>query len=234
MNVQPTLINNPFTVFVEGNVGSGKSTFLNSFKSFDDVQVLEEPIDKWKDLHGHNLLDLRFKHPELFAFPFQSYATLTRLRQHLQPSEKPIKVMERSLLTARHCFVKNLHQNGLHDGLYRVLNEWYDFVNDFHTIRCDLIVYLRTTPETASTRIRERARTEETTIEDSYINQLHDRHEDLLARENNLIATPVVIIDANQSREEMSVECQRCYEIFQKMFKEKRLKPDDSETTIRI
>lgn len=234
MNVQQSLINNPFTVFVEGNVGSGKSTFLDSFKSFDDVQVLEEPIDKWKNLHGHNLFDLRFKLPELFAFPFQSYATLTRLRQHLQPTEKPIKVMERSLLTARHCFVKNLHQNGMHDGLYHVLNEWYDFVNDFHTIRCDLIVYLRTTPETASTRIRARARTEETTINDLYINQLHDRHEELLVRKNNLIATPVLIIDANQSLEEMIVECQRCYEIIQQMFIARKLKPDDPETTIRI
>jgi deoxynucleoside kinase len=89
----------PFTVFVEGNVGVGKTSFLSFFKKFDDFLVLEEPIEKWKDLKGINLLDLRFKEPGRFQFPFQHYATLTRLQQHLSLTEKPIKIIERSLFT---------------------------------------------------------------------------------------------------------------------------------------
>ena len=89
----------PFTAFVEGNIGAGKTTLLNFFKKTDEFLVLEEPIEKWKDLKGVNLLDLKFKQPERFQFPFQHYATLTRLKQHLQASKKPIKIIERSLFT---------------------------------------------------------------------------------------------------------------------------------------
>lgn len=134
----------PFTVFVEGNVGAGKSTLLNHFKNLEDFLVLEEPIEKWQNLHGKNLLELKFQLPDHFQFPFQSYATLTRLRQHLQVTDKPIKMMERSLLTARRCFVNMLYETGkMNEGNFHVLNEWYDFVNEYHKIRCDLIIYLR-------------------------------------------------------------------------------------------
>jgi len=46
----------PCTIVVEGNIGSGKTTFLNHFKKFPIVSVLDEPISKWRDLKGHNLL----------------------------------------------------------------------------------------------------------------------------------------------------------------------------------
>jgi len=46
----------PFTVIVEGNIGSGKTTFLNYFNQFSDVEVLQEPVQKWRDVQGHNLL----------------------------------------------------------------------------------------------------------------------------------------------------------------------------------
>jgi deoxynucleoside kinase len=99
MDLSANSDNFPFTIFVEGNVGVGKTSFLNFFKKSNEFLVLEEPIEKWKDLKGVNLLDLKFNEPEKFQFPFQHYATLTRLQQHLQETEKPIKVIERSLLT---------------------------------------------------------------------------------------------------------------------------------------
>jgi septin family protein len=45
----------PFTVFVEGNIGSGKTTFLNHFANAD-VQILSEPVEMWRNVEGHNLL----------------------------------------------------------------------------------------------------------------------------------------------------------------------------------
>lgn len=45
-----------FTVCVEGNIGSGKSTLLNHFKKFSDVEVFQEPVHKWRDVKGNNLL----------------------------------------------------------------------------------------------------------------------------------------------------------------------------------
>lgn len=46
----------PFTVIVEGNVGSGKTTFLEHFRKYPEVCVLAEPVETWRDLNGHNLL----------------------------------------------------------------------------------------------------------------------------------------------------------------------------------
>lgn len=48
--------NRPFTVIVEGNIGSGKTTFLEYFKKYNNVCVLAEPIEMWRNCNGHNLL----------------------------------------------------------------------------------------------------------------------------------------------------------------------------------
>lgn len=48
--------NQPFTVFVEGNIGSGKTTFLEHFRQFQDITLLTEPVEEWRNLKGWNLL----------------------------------------------------------------------------------------------------------------------------------------------------------------------------------
>jgi septin family protein len=45
----------PFTIFVEGNIGSGKTTFMNYFANAD-VHLLSEPVEMWRNVEGHNLL----------------------------------------------------------------------------------------------------------------------------------------------------------------------------------
>ena len=54
-------IKKPFTVIVEGNIGSGKTTFLNRFMQSgnvanrnplsEHVEVIPEPVSKWQNLH---------------------------------------------------------------------------------------------------------------------------------------------------------------------------------------
>lgn len=48
-------LHRPFTVVVEGNVGSGKTTFLNHFNKYENVAVYSEPIDMWRNCDGYNL-----------------------------------------------------------------------------------------------------------------------------------------------------------------------------------
>lgn len=113
--------------------------------------------------------------------PFQNYVTLTMLKQHIKQTEKPIKLMERSMFSARYCFVEKMLSNGmLHEGMYHVLQEWYEFIHQHHTVHCDLIVYLRTTPEIAYERIKKRARDEESCVPFEYIKDLHELHENWL------------------------------------------------------
>lgn len=50
------LYNNPFTICIEGNIGSGKTTFLNHFQNLDNATILQEPVDLWRNVAGINLL----------------------------------------------------------------------------------------------------------------------------------------------------------------------------------
>lgn len=91
----------PFTVIVEGNIGSGKTTFLQHFNKFDDICVLAEPLELWRDCNGHNLLGLLYEDRKKWSFTFQSYVQLTMLEQHTKVTDRPIKLMERSIYSAR-------------------------------------------------------------------------------------------------------------------------------------
>ena len=46
---------------IEGNIASGKSTLLKNLSEFDDVVVLPEPLEKWQNWKGKNMLDLLYK-----------------------------------------------------------------------------------------------------------------------------------------------------------------------------
>ena len=63
----PTTSKRPFTVMVEGNIGSGKSTYLKHFtkeaKLSDNVEVVMEPVEKWRNLNTHNLLQMMYEDP---------------------------------------------------------------------------------------------------------------------------------------------------------------------------
>ena len=63
----------PFTVVVEGNIGSGKSTFLQHFERWNSqVELVAEPVDSWRDLKGHNLLQQMYEQPERNSLTFQT------------------------------------------------------------------------------------------------------------------------------------------------------------------
>ena len=94
----------PFTVLVEGNIGSGKTTFLQQFQDLKDVALVEEPVSKWQNCGGNNLMALMYSDPARWSMTFQSYVQLTMLENHLllPSSTSSIKLMERSIFSARY------------------------------------------------------------------------------------------------------------------------------------
>lgn len=130
----------PFTVFLEGNIGAGKTTFLNHFKKNSDVETFIEPIEKWSNVAGYNIFKLMYEESEKWAFPFQTYVTLTMLQTHTKHTNKRVKLMERSLYSAKYCFVEAmLNNNTLHKGMYNILQEWYTYIDNNIPIQADLI-----------------------------------------------------------------------------------------------
>ena len=91
----------PFTIVVEGNIGSGKTTFLNHFADrSEDVEIFSEPVEKWRNVGDgrHNLLGLMYEDPARWSLLLQTYIQLTMLQQHARSCDRPVKIMERSLL----------------------------------------------------------------------------------------------------------------------------------------
>ena len=74
----------PFTVVVEGNIGSGKTTFLEHFSAKDIVEVVTEPVEEWRNVGGHNLLQLMYENPSRWSHIFQSYVQLTMTKNHVR------------------------------------------------------------------------------------------------------------------------------------------------------
>lgn len=124
--------------------------------------MVPEPVDKWKNVRGYNTLDLLYKDTSRWSLAFQSYVQLTMLQGHLMKVAAPVKLMERSVFSARYCFIENLHQSELMPGVdYAVLSEWFDWITANTAVNVDLIVYLRASPETCMERLRGRNRHEE-------------------------------------------------------------------------
>lgn len=51
-----TAYGSPLVIAVEGNIGSGKSTFLSYCETKSYIEVYPEPLDKWRNVKGDNLL----------------------------------------------------------------------------------------------------------------------------------------------------------------------------------
>jgi deoxyadenosine/deoxycytidine kinase len=186
-----------FTVWVEGNIGAGKSTLLDYFAS--QAEVVREPVEKWQNVNGHNLLQLLYENPARYAYLFQSAVMLTAVQNHLSTSSQPVKIIERSLFSAQYCFAENFYQNGqLHDAEYETLNQWLTLLTTSCKLPVDLIIYLRCEPETALERIKNRARKEEENLSLSYLQELHMSHENWLVHHKFPVPAPVLVLDANQ------------------------------------
>ena len=73
------------------------------------------------------------------------------LENHLLATSKPVKLIERSIYSARYCFVENMYRTGkLQGSEFAVLDEWFKFATNKENsldLKVDLIIYLKTTPE---------------------------------------------------------------------------------------
>ncbi|XP_060537310.1 deoxynucleoside kinase-like [Cylas formicarius] len=202
----------PFTVIVEGNIGSGKTTFLNYFKQYHDICVLSEPIEMWRNCNIHNLLGLLYTDIKKWSFTFQSYVQLTMLQQHVRKTECPVKLMERSIYSARYCFVEKMKEDNLLPlPSAAVIDQHFTWIKQNANIGVDLIIYLRTTPEVVYERMLQRNRAEEKSVSLEYLKALHQIHEEWLFHKT-LFELPanVIILNANLDKSIITDEYIKC------------------------
>ncbi|XP_071128547.1 thymidine kinase 2, mitochondrial-like [Mytilus edulis] len=195
-----------YTVSVEGNIGCGKTTLLEYFRSSPNVEAIREPVEQWTNIQGHNALALLYEDPQRWSFTFNLYAQLTRIQMHVKPHMKPVKMLERSLYSTRYCFVENDFRNKTINGMeLGILNGWFDFLMERENTSLDLIIYLRADPQVCFNRIKKRSRKEECCVPFELIQSLHDLHEEWLIQHKKFkLPAPVLVLDANKEYSEIT------------------------------
>ncbi|XP_036201802.1 thymidine kinase 2, mitochondrial isoform X2 [Myotis myotis] len=192
-------------ICVEGNIASGKTTCLEFFANTTDIEVIPEPVHKWRNVRGHNPLGLMYRDACRWGLTLQTYVQLTMLDQRTCPQTSPVRLMERSIHSARYIFVENLYRSGkMPEVDYVILSEWYDWIVRNIDVSVDLIVYLRTTPETCYQRLKMRCRDEEKVIPLEYLDAIHHLYEEWLTKGGLFpIVAPVLVIEADHDMPKM-------------------------------
>lgn len=195
---------------VEGNIGAGKSTFLTILQKNLAVDAVFEPTDKWNVGQEGNLLDLFYKDTSRWAYTFQSYAFITRIQSILENQAKcsshPVQVLERSVYCDRFCFAKNCFEDGNMSELeWEIYKEWFSWLVENYVQKPSGFIYLKTSPEVCLSRLKQRDRSEESSIPLAYLQSLHNRHEDWLVKKSENLAylqdVPVLILNCDRDFE---------------------------------
>ncbi|KAM7021711.1 deoxycytidine kinase [Passerculus sandwichensis] len=218
-------------IAVEGNIAAGKSTFVNILKQANEEwEVVPEPVARWCNVQqssgddceelstsqrsGGNVLRMMYEKPERWAFTFQTYACLSRIRAQLgaldrKPgsAQNPVVFFERSVYSDRYIFAANLYESDcMNETEWTIYQDWHDWMNKQFGSRLALdgIIYLRATPEKCLNRIYLRGRDEEQEIPIEYLEKLHYKHESWLQHRtlrtdfDYLQEIPILTLDVNE------------------------------------
>jgi len=171
-------------VSIQGNIGSGKSTFVEKMKlhHLTDKKVcfLQEPVDQWNDIRdssGKTMIEKYYKNQNKYAFSFQMMAYISRLSILEDALDKDYDyiITERSLLTDCNVFAKMLYDDDkIEDVEYQIYKKWFShFIKKFPI---EKQVYIKTTPKISHQRVLKRSRKGEE-IELSYLVKCNNYHD---------------------------------------------------------
>jgi deoxyadenosine/deoxycytidine kinase len=206
-------------LFIEANIGGGKSTFakkmtelkqsrnkeLKQASYLDNITVLLEPVDEWVktvDSDKVNILQHYYSDPNKYSFAFQMNSFISRchkLMKHRDSEMIHTIIMERSIFSDYYCFAQNCYENGTMTEIeFVIYKKWFHWLTESFSIKSHGFIYIKTDPEECYERIKKRARTAEGIIPLDYLKALHEKHETWLL---SLPSDQVLILDGNQDFE---------------------------------
>ena len=111
----------PIIISKEGNIGSGKSTFVQELKQSklypnSKVCFLLEPVNEWNKItdNQETIIEKYYKDQKAYAFQFQMMAYISRLKQikNAVKAKYDIIITERSVMSDKNVFAKMLYEDG--------------------------------------------------------------------------------------------------------------------------
>ncbi len=178
-------------ITVEGNIGSGKSTFLKKFYETFKLPIILEPHTLWQNIDGHNLLEEFYQNTSRWAYSFQTHVFMTRIKALQEAVEQnPHEncfILERSVYADKFCFAKACSHLGLMSPLeWKMYCLWYDWFIMNYVKTPSGIIYLQVDPKISYQRTQKRKRSEESEISKEYITLLHEYHEQWLVEKTDV------------------------------------------------
>lgn len=199
--------NNNILISIEGNIGSGKSTFLNYLKqkyhNNSSVIFMDEPVDEWqniKDKNGNDILELFYNDKEKYAFSFQMLAFISRyklLNDVIHQNKSKIIISERSLFTDEYVFAQMLYDSKhIKDVEFQIYKKW---VLAFSELIPNQIIYIANDPIVSLNRISVRSRKGENNISEDYLNSCHIYHQNMMnaIKEKYSASCEIITFDGN-------------------------------------
>ncbi|XP_039273653.2 deoxycytidine kinase 2-like isoform X2 [Styela clava] len=211
-------------IAIEGNIATGKSTFIKMLQNeSEEWSVVPEPVARWTNIStgddeptmsqktGGNILGLFYQDPKRWAYTFESYTFVSRMKDSFNPLSgkqsalNPVQFYERSVYSSRYIFALNCYESGvMSETEWNIYQDWSSYLlRSLGELKLDGIIYLRANPEVCYSRMQKRGRDEEKTVSLDYLKCLHEKHEAWLHRNEvqmdpTLIGVPILTLDCNE------------------------------------
>jgi deoxyadenosine/deoxycytidine kinase len=192
-------------VSIEGNIGSGKSTFIHLLKKYCsqlnelDIIFIQEPVSEWlamTDTDGKNILEKFYSDQSRWSYSFQMIAFITRAKKILEhysnKNTNKIIILERSVETDRKIFATLLKESGKISAMeWKLYDQWYEWLTNEFPIIPDKYIYLQAKYEVSFERMKKRCRKEEDIVPIEYIKSLCEKHDQWLLGEKDTLIVDV-------------------------------------------
>lgn len=177
-------------IIVEGTVGAGKTTFINSLAE----RLMLEPLYELTDQKLVQILERFYANPKEWSFQLQIYFLTKRFEQMKIGCQKMNVIMDRSIF-CDHIFPRVLLRRGEMTELeYLIYEELHKQLVDLSSPP-QLMIYLKCSTRTAIERIRKRARLWELRIDEGYWEMLNQEYEDYFSHYD---LSTLLIIDTDE------------------------------------
>ena len=175
---------------IEGNIGAGKTTLLKLLQKEHNIDISEEPVTEWMQLSDNqqkSIFELFYTDAKKYAFVFQMYILLTRMKQFNSISESKT-LIERSIFTDKFFFMNTLKEKQIvNDIEISVFDKWFNYFHTEVEKKIEGFVFLDVDPITCFDRIKKRKRPYENNISLDYIIQLHMFHKQFFTQDKNVL-----------------------------------------------
>lgn len=174
-------------IAIEGNIGSGKTTFCSMLNQEYNCKLILEEFD------DNPFLPLFYKDPERYAFTVELFFMTERYKQ----LQKMLVTRDlfHEFTVSDYAFVKTLlfARQNLEEGEFKLFQQLYNTLSQSFP-QPEILVYFHRSVDVLQQNISKRGREFETEISNKYLTKVQNSYFEYF---RNILSFPVLIIDLN-------------------------------------